>query len=91
MHGSIPSLTGVIDESAPVASIRTDGFGSGDSLEGLVCQITSCFSIGSIGCMDVNAPNVSLCIHCNLTASTLYLFAPMKAFGFCFIVGLYAL
>ena len=87
MHGSIPGLTHVIDESAPVAGIRTNGLGLRNFLEGLVGQITPSDSIGSIGCMDVNAPNISLSVYGNLTASTFDLFASMKADSLSFIVG----
>lgn len=87
MHGSIPSLTNIVDESAPVASIRTNGLVARDFPEDFVCQIKPSDSIGNIGCMDVNAPNTSLSVHGNLTASTFDLLAAMKAYSISFVVG----
>lgn len=91
MYVSTPGLLDVVDESTPIAGIRTNGLGSRDFPERLVCKSAPRNSIGSISCVDVNAPNSPLSVHGNLTASTFHLLAPMKAFGLTFVVGFHTL
>ena len=91
MHGSIPGLTHVIDESTSVAGICANGLGAGNFLEDLVCKFAPSSSIGSVGRMNMNTPNISLRIHGNLTASAFYLFAAMKANRISLRVGFDAL